>query len=445
MIGIKKIFENEKRLGDLEYESKNEIFNKSNIPNQDNLQISTNLLYEFINKPDILRSNAKLWNSFLDKRLHEFVIIHNFDFYEISNRFQNVVVQPLKYYFNEDEIRKHWSFLYACRKINFVPEDTYYKNLKTKYDFEIKPQNFGEIRVNSSSTFNEIFEELKESNEIDNSSNNVINCLNKMIMEENDEDVPELEMNVNRNKSKDNNHNDKSNCSATIIEPKENCKFNEKLNVKIKSEEKEEKANVSLDNSSKNNNILNKVQENENNYESKLFYTPEYRPLSGRNDKIDNNTNKKETKDNKSKSMVNYNDDSDEDEIFPINYEKAPMNNNNSLMDTHFQNNCDEYFDYDYSFQKTKNFDDFVRENEKLKKQYEDINKYFTFAMKGISHLIPKMMEDNSNTNTNKIEDTEIDIKIEDKEKQYFLDVGKKINDYVQEAVRYCLYIGKLQ
>lgn len=439
MIGIKKIMENEKRLGDKEYESKNEIFNKSNVPNQDNLQISTNLFYEFINKPDILRSTAKLWNSFLDKRLHEFVIIHNFDFYEISNRFQSVVVQPLKYYFNEDEIRKHWSFLYACRKINFVPEDTYYKNLKTKYDFEIKPQNFGEIRVNSSSTSNEIFGELKE---IDDSFNNIRNCSNKMIIEENEEDVPELEMNVDPNKSKEKNNYDKSTCSVTVIEPIDNNKLNEKLHFEKKSEEK---TNISLDNSSKNNQISNTEKENENNYESKLFYTPDYRPLSGRNEKVENSTIKKETKENKSKSMVHYNEDSDEDEIFPINYEKAPMNNNyNSSMDTHFQNNYEEYSEYNHSFQKTKNFDDFVRENEKLKKQYEDINKYFTFAMKGISHLIPKMMEDTSNTNLNKIEDTEIDIKIEDKEKQYFLDVGKKINDYVQEAVRY-FYIGKFQ
>lgn len=445
MIGIKKILENEKRLGYMENESKNEIFNKSNVPNQDNLQISTNLFYEFINKPDILKSNAKLWNSFLDKRLHEFVIIHNFDFYEISNRFQSVVVQPLKYYFNEDEIRKHWSFLYACRKINFVPEDTYYKNLKTKYDFEIKPQNFGEIRVNNSSSSNEIFEELKEIGDLYNNIRNR-NCENKMIIEENEEDVPELEMNVNPNKYKENDY-DKSTYSAKVVEPIDNNKFDGKLNLEKKSEEK---TNISLDNSSKNNQISNKDKdkENDNNYESKLFYTPEYRPLSVKNEKVENNTTKKEPKVNKSKSMVHYNEDSDEDEIFPINFEKAPMNNNyNSSMDNHFQNNYEEYSDYDYSFQKTKNFDDFVKENEKLKKQYEDINKYFTFAMKGISHLIPKMMEDTSNinTSTNKIEDAEIDITIEDKEKQYFLEVGKKINDYVQEAVRYCLYIGKFQ
>ncbi len=293
MIGIKKILENEKRLGYMENESKNEIFNKSNVPNQDNLQISTNLFYEFINKPDILKSNAKLWNSFLDKRLHEFVIIHNFDFYEISNRFQSVVVQPLKYYFNEDEIRKHWSFLYACRKINFVPEDTYYKNLKTKYDFEIKPQNFGEIRVNNSSSSNEIFEELKEIGDLYNNIRNR-NCENKMIIEENEEDVPELEMNVNPNKYKENDY-DKSTYSAKVVEPIDNNKFDGKLNLEKKSEEK---TNISLDNSSKNNQISNKDKdkENDNNYESKLFYTPEYRPLSVKNEKVENNTTKKNQK-----------------------------------------------------------------------------------------------------------------------------------------------------
>lgn len=192
MFGIKKIIDYENKMKSVDDMKNNqEIYSKTNVPNQDNLTISTNLFYEFINKPDILKSNARLWNSFLDKRLHEFVIIHNFDFYEIANRFQNVVVQPLKYYFNEDEIRKHWSFLYACRKINFVPEDTYYKNLKNKYDFEIKPQNFGETKSKNN---NEIFENINESRDLYK-----VNDIN--------DDVPELEINVeieNNNKSNKN-------------------------------------------------------------------------------------------------------------------------------------------------------------------------------------------------------------------------------------------------
>lgn len=402
MFGIKKIIDYENKMKSAD-DMKNiqEIYSKTNVPNQDNLTISTNLFYEFINKPDILKSNARLWNSFLDKRLHEFVIIHNFDFYEIANRFQNVVVQPLKYYFNEDEIRKHWSFLYACRKINFVPEDTYYKNLKNKYDFEIKPQNFGETKSKNN---NEIFENINESRDLFK-----VNDIN--------DDVPELEINVeieNKNKL------DKNLNEIEIIKEIEKIENIEKVVEKNSNTDKEVLSN--------NNNSVNDVKiKEEIPNDTKLFYFSDYRPDTVKNKPLEKNINTKK-------------EDSDDDEVFPINYEKAPMNNYNYLEEN-TSDNFGNIDNYENSLYKTKNFDEFVRENEKLKKQYDDINKYFTFAMKGISHLFPKNLEDYSE---NRIED-DINISLEDKEKKYFHEMGKKINDYVQEAVILYLYLGKIR
>ena len=44
---------------------------------------------------------------------------------------------------------------------------------------------------------------------------------------------------------------------------------------------------------------------------------------------------------------------------------------------------------------KTKNIDDFIQENPELKKQYDNLNKYYDFAMKSLKYLIPKFVKGN--------------------------------------------------
>ena len=43
---------------------------------------------------------------------------------------------------------------------------------------------------------------------------------------------------------------------------------------------------------------------------------------------------------------------------------------------------------------KTKNIDDFIQENPELKKQYDNLNKYYDFALKSLKYLIPKFTKD---------------------------------------------------
>jgi hypothetical protein len=44
---------------------------------------------------------------------------------------------------------------------------------------------------------------------------------------------------------------------------------------------------------------------------------------------------------------------------------------------------------------KTKNIDDFIQENPDLKRQYDNLNKYYDFAMKSLKYLIPKFIKGN--------------------------------------------------
>jgi len=89
----------------------------------------------------ILVNNAKLWSVFLDNQLTEFVILYNFNFYQVSNRFQDFISMNKKYDFSEDEIRRHWSFIHAARYLNIPIDDKYYDNIKSNYKNEENEKN----------------------------------------------------------------------------------------------------------------------------------------------------------------------------------------------------------------------------------------------------------------------------------------------------------------
>ena len=54
----------------------------------------------------------------------------------------------------------------------------------------------------------------------------------------------------------------------------------------------------------------------------------------------------------------------------------------------------------DSDIEKTKTFEDFVKEDEKLKKEYDNLNCYYNFALKSLKYFIPKLgqgLKDNQN------------------------------------------------
>ena len=48
---------------------------------------------------------------------------------------------------------------------------------------------------------------------------------------------------------------------------------------------------------------------------------------------------------------------------------------------------------------KTKNIDDFIQENPELKKQNDNLNKFYDFALKSLKYLIPKFVKGNEDFN----------------------------------------------
>ena len=74
----------------------------------------------------------------------DYVIIYNFNFSIIAEKFQELIAFPLKYDFTEDEIRKHWAFLHAARQLDIEIDNAYYNELKEKNDILYSENNIDE-------------------------------------------------------------------------------------------------------------------------------------------------------------------------------------------------------------------------------------------------------------------------------------------------------------
>lgn len=519
-------------------------YNQTNQPDQSQITIETKLFNQFINKEEILKANAKLWNPYLDYRLNEMVVIYNFDFYEISNQFHDFVIQPLRYFFNENELRKHWNFLYCCRKINFKPEETYYSNLKAKYNCEIKEQNFDDFKNRNSNEdndngfivnkSNEIFDDSdfngitreKVNNEYNNAKEepkSYIQMLKDSIEKDKQNerkeednipentnnlslnDLPEIEVvtkKTNKACSTNNFNNEisKNKDTGVILNIIEEEIDERKINVKpIIKEDDQKEINNKKENNEDNtqqdkpeinehnkNNINNIHIANESNNKNKIsnitndddFTNPIKRKelekrikeieesskqeikIHSKKNKISNNTNQDIIS---KKKEDNNNSDSDDD--FPINYKKqtAPKEEYSSITNSPTRNNIESHNDksisnnninseFDSSIYNSKSFNEFIKENDKLNRDYENINKYFSFAMKGMSQLMPKIVstqekqvkdilvvkENNNSENDNIISEEEIKdkiSKIENEETKFVIEASYKINKLVQDSV----------
>ena len=95
---------------------------------------SNYIFKKIISNEKIVYSNYKIWNYDYDKWLMDYVIIFNFNFDIIAEKFQEIIAFPLKYDFTEEEIRRHWAFLHAARKLNIEIDNAYYNELKEKND-----------------------------------------------------------------------------------------------------------------------------------------------------------------------------------------------------------------------------------------------------------------------------------------------------------------------
>ena len=299
----------------------------------------------------IKKANAKLWTPYLDRKLNEYVVVYNFNYYEIANKFQDIIILPIKYDFTEEEIRKHWSFLYCCRKINFVPEETYYSNLKNKYkqiDYAVK--NYKPIKLSEDTSQHKPIE-IQESSIENNISN----------------DTPIVDTN-----------NEDESPSKKVPESVEEAASN----IVEKTQ------------------IFNKIEnKNLTKQEKKYEITPE---------------------DELRYDSIIKNIKTDKEEDFPISI-KTTNQQENSLNDLSTSK------DFDNTINNSKNFDEFVKENDSLNKEYQKINKYFEFAVKGINHFLPKIVNPEG-TNEQTLE--------ENKESSYIVETSIKINKLIEDSLK---------
>lgn len=342
--------------------------------------IDLNLCQLVIENDSIKRSNARLWTVFLDRKLHEYMIIYNFNYYEISNKFHDIIILPIRYEFTEEEIRKHWSFLYCCRMVGFVPEETYYANLKGKYKEMGDEKEKNEIDKRSG-VFNEklgigsedVFVQSDEVERIDNSESMI---KNKEVAIESEED-----------------------CSGVVQNKEGIGMITSKVTEAMKSSKSEEREE---DNPAKSPiQISKKVkyeisEEDEKEFERKIM-------------------RKKERED----YPIRLNDIEPSIEINKINIPNDK---------------------FDFSIDNSVGFDEFIKENQALNDEYQKINKYFEFAMKGISHLLPSSV--NSQERNEEIQsENEIMSKShtsqgKNMERQIILEASKKINDLIDSSIR---------
>ena len=91
-----------------------------------------------ITNEKVIESNRTLWGVYKDKLLKEIVLMMNFDFSKIAERFDKVCrnekiiingeEQETKY--NENELRRHFGFLHAMSVLGKEVNSDYYERIQ---------------------------------------------------------------------------------------------------------------------------------------------------------------------------------------------------------------------------------------------------------------------------------------------------------------------------
>jgi hypothetical protein len=354
-------------------------------------------------------SNSKIWTYFLDNKLRDFVIEYNFNFFEIANRFHEFIAYPFKYDFSEDEIRRHWAFLNACRFLGKEIDDDYYDEIKVnsknlekdgldlltqeKLDLEkdqkeqekIRAERFSMIDISMPIPGKEKkIDEIKlEETVIDKSLKNdeqferFIDDLKvtKEASNSNEEEIVNTNFNTENENKKDNKF-----ITYNQEEIKDNNEDKDSVIDKNELNNLEASANKGL-NFDDEDDVITALFNGVNNLNIDLG-------------KIDI---AKEEKDLFEKYKDKSNEELNKSEVdhFPIDTtrnidtedlsEEALIKKREDMLKEF--NEDDLYREID----STKTFNDLLNEDEKLKKTNDDLNAYFNFTRKSMKFLIPKL------------------------------------------------------
>ena len=124
------------------------------------------LINKILSNPLIDEHNGYLWTIFHDLQLYDFVIKYNFNFFEISNKFQNLCNADYKYDYSEDAVRLHWGFLHAMRMMNKKVDSDYYAEKKLIYERKMKNKKLKEINEEKINALEEKEKEEQKRKEI---------------------------------------------------------------------------------------------------------------------------------------------------------------------------------------------------------------------------------------------------------------------------------------
>ena len=360
----------------------------------------------------VKKQNGRLWTTFHDMQLFEYVIKYNFNFYEISNAFQSLCTNDKKYEYSEDAVRLHWSFLHAMRYFNKTPDDAYYQRMKITYDKE-EPKTF-KNRVEEKEKILSEEEDIKRMKEE----------FAKMQKEKEENEKKEKEEKEKIEKEKKEKEKIENEEEEDIIctsskknddvenEEKKETKNEEKINENVDKEPKKEEIKKESKLYDENNepeyikqlfskqipqDVLDKLMKDEKKYnnnadtpsnteDNKNNQTTEVSSENNtKNDQeINSNLNiNKEISRKKQKvinKMSNF-EDEDDDDPFPIKSSKQSDSNAGTQPGE---------LNMEHELRNTQSFNDYIESNPELKKQYDQLNNYCNFAVKSINYIINK-------------------------------------------------------
>jgi hypothetical protein len=93
--------------------------------------------------------------------------------------------------------------------------------------------------------------------------------------------------------------------------------------------------------------------------------------------------------------------------------------------------------EFDKEIEKTKNIDDFIKEDENLRVQYDNLNTYYNFAVKSLNYFIPKLgkgLKVDENEDQNSL--IQKDIKEDPFETQVIKKTSARINELFINSVK---------
>jgi hypothetical protein len=417
----------------------------------------------------ILESNGKLWTTALDMQLKEFVILYNFNFYDIASRFHNFISEKKRYDFTEDEIRRHWAFIHAARYLNITVDEDYYQRMSTKY----KVEEIRKKKITPEEEKNKELEEKKIQKEIEKMRYERFNLITVPNPDDEIKNKEKLEGNLNIENSGESGQQGKR-MEIMEVSPEQDQNETENNQQKIILEKSQSTTNDKESNKLKIN--ISETNENEN--------LPGEKNLEEDDEVINNlfqsvhdknHIHKNEDSELRNFTSDNYNINDEtpqyEESLFPISTKQnffisenkklgpngeidpddipqGQENPNDNSVDEDLYRSLKEKYAYggfDKEIEKTKTIDDFIKEDDKLREQYDNLNTYYNFAVKSLNYFIPKLgkgLEGDGQTAENEIsslpvlENEQSEGDVDQFESKVIQKTSEKINDLFLNSVR---------